>query len=285
VSRLFTFGCSFTHYAWPTWADLFGLEFDHFENWGIAGIGNVAIANRVAECFVKNNITEDDTVIIQWSSHLRNDYHLFREPPTGRDTLYNWKTKGSIFNDLNNNIYDKKWLSNFFDEDSYIMYSLNAIYTTLELVKSKNCNWRMTSIGEFDKLGQDYFLNPTNYGETINSQQTSLWDNTLFLPYRKIWDNDNWITPLGTYCWNSDPSELYSWNNVVDPHPTPSLGIDWLYNVLKPSLGLDNNSLTDAQKIWIIQCKTIKNNVSELQSFGNILNLELENFNRGYKGY
>lgn len=285
MSKLYTFGCSFTSYAWPTWADFFGLEFDHFENWGIAGIGNVAIANRVAECFVKNNITSEDTIIIQWSSHLRNDYHLFRDPLEGRNVNYNWQTKGSIFNFLNQEKYDKKWLSTFFDEDSYIMYSLNAIYSTLELLKSRNCKWKMTSIGEFDKLGQDFFLNPSNYRETISLEKSSLWDKEMFLPYKQIWDNKNWIQPIGSYCWNSDPTELYSWDNVVDPHPSTSLYIDWLYNVLKPSLNLDNTKLTDKQKSWFLQCKQVKNIINDLDSFGHILNLQLENFNNGYKGY
>jgi len=96
MSRLFTFGCSFTNYSWPTWADFLGLEFDYFENWGVPGIGNVAIANRVTECFVKNNITPEDTVVIQWSNYLRNDYHLF-EDANNRDLDNNWKTKGNKF--------------------------------------------------------------------------------------------------------------------------------------------------------------------------------------------
>ena len=44
MRRLFTFGCSYTSWNWPTWADLLGLEVEHFENWGHAGIGNRAIA-------------------------------------------------------------------------------------------------------------------------------------------------------------------------------------------------------------------------------------------------
>ena len=31
VKRLFTFGCSFTRYYWPTWADMLGQEYDEFE--------------------------------------------------------------------------------------------------------------------------------------------------------------------------------------------------------------------------------------------------------------
>lgn len=34
MTRLFTFGCSFTKFFWPTWADILGQEFDYYENWG-----------------------------------------------------------------------------------------------------------------------------------------------------------------------------------------------------------------------------------------------------------
>jgi len=38
MKRLFTFGCSFTHFDWPTWANLLGLdnEYDLCENWGFS---------------------------------------------------------------------------------------------------------------------------------------------------------------------------------------------------------------------------------------------------------
>lgn len=289
MSRLFTFGCSFTNYAWPTWADFLGLEFEHFENWGVPGIGNVAIANRVSECFVKNNITEDDTVVIQWSGHLRNDYHLFREE-TGRDAANGWKTKGSMFSYTNVNLYDKKWQDNFFDEESYIMLSLNAIYTTMQLVKSTNCKWKMTTLGEFNKLGTDNIIKPLNYNESLPIKSTNLWDSELFLPYKKIWDNKNWIMPIGTYTWKT-PELFYVWLagkkkvKWTDPHPSPESGIDWLYNILKPSLGLSNTALVPQQLEWISICREVKANVLDLQEFGNILGFELNNYEKTYKGY
>jgi len=289
MSRLFTFGCSFTNYAWPTWADFLGLEFDYFENWGVPGIGNVAIANRVAECFVKNDITETDTVIIQWSSHIRHDYHLFKEE-TGRDAANGWKTKGSIFGYTNAELYDDNWLNNFFDEDSYIMLSLNAMYTTLELVKSKKCKWKTTSIGEFDKLGTDFVINPKNYGELKTLEPKSLWDRDLFLSYKKIWNDSNWLEPIGCYTWKNI-EELYTWDvgkdkkTWTDPHPSPSLGIDWLYNVVKPSLGMPNEKLTEQQLEWIRICRDTRATVPDLQTFGDVLPFELKNYDKRYRGY
>lgn len=280
MARLYTFGCSFTSYAWPTWADFFGLEFDKFENWGIPGIGNVAIANRVTECCLKNDFNDDDIIVIQWSSHLRNDYHMFR-PVQSRDTDFNWKTKGSIFSYTNKKLYDKKWIKDFFDEESYIMLSLNAIYSIINLLENTNCKWRMTTIGDFSKLGSD-FINSENFGE--ESEYPSIWKNKKFLCYKNIFEHKNWIDPIGIYCWNQQ-EPLYTWDNWQDPHPSPGLGLEWLYNILKPSLGFDNTTLKDKQKEWYYKCEEIKHNVDNLQMYGDILYRELEDFDKTYRGY
>lgn len=39
MKRFFAFGCSYTSYHWPTWADYVGMspEFDEAYNFGMAG--------------------------------------------------------------------------------------------------------------------------------------------------------------------------------------------------------------------------------------------------------
>src|SRR6056300_1631069 len=106
-NRLFTFGCSYTLYNWPTWADLLGLEYPIFFNWGYAGLGNRAIAERLAEAHARFNINESDTVIIQWSSPLRHDWMHFGK---GGDDLSNWRTHGSIFSKENSKIFKYDWI-------------------------------------------------------------------------------------------------------------------------------------------------------------------------------
>ena len=291
MSRLFTFGCSFTQYSWPMWSDLLGTEFDHFENWGIAGIGNVGISNRITECHVKNTFTPEDTVVVQWSSHLRNDYHLFRRPPYGRDAVTSWKTKGSMFNYLNQDLYDKKWMINFFDENSYIMLSLNAIHSAQLFLENTGCKWAMTTIGKFNKLGSDFDINPGGYGEI--HKDVDLWEDAeMFLPYKdKIWnDKYNWVEPIGTYCWKQK-DELYWWQDEkdpepwFDPHPSVNLGIDWLYNRLKPALGLDNEKLNEKQKDMISGCAKLKSQTTNLMEFSDIIMKTLPHYNTTYRGY
>ena len=38
--RLFTFGCSFTKWSWPTWNDYIGLSFDEYYNFACGGADN-----------------------------------------------------------------------------------------------------------------------------------------------------------------------------------------------------------------------------------------------------
>jgi hypothetical protein len=74
--RLFTFGCSFTNYHWPTWADILGKEFSYYENWGKVGAGNQYIFNSVVECNLRNKFTKNDTVIIMWTQTSREDRYI-----------------------------------------------------------------------------------------------------------------------------------------------------------------------------------------------------------------
>ena len=55
MRRLFTSRCSIS-WNWPQHGQiLLGLEVEHFQNWGLPGIGNRAIAERVAECLQKQS--------------------------------------------------------------------------------------------------------------------------------------------------------------------------------------------------------------------------------------
>jgi hypothetical protein len=74
--RLFTFGCSFTQYIWPTWADILGDNFSYYENWGQVGAGNTYIYHSVIECLTTQKINPNDTVIIMWSAADREDKYL-----------------------------------------------------------------------------------------------------------------------------------------------------------------------------------------------------------------
>lgn len=287
--RLFTFGCSFTKYCWPTWADFLGSDFEYFENWGMPGIGNRAILERILECHSKMRFNEADTVIVQWSTHLRHDYHRFityydREPDIS------WKTAGSIFNYLNHEKYDLKWLEEFFDERSYIMHSLNAMVGAKSLLEGTKTNWLMTSLGKFELLGSDA-LDPGNHKES-SLTMSNLWEeNPEFEHYKKfIWEDETkWIEPLIIIS-TLNKEKLFKWprpRNLgfdLDPHPTPELHLEWLNTYLKPRLNLEIKSYT-LHDLWIDNTNMVRNHADNIQDFGFILSRSLINWQKEIKGY
>lgn len=208
MKRLFTFGCSYTRYYWPTWADLLSIEFEHSENWGYTGIGNQAIAERLAECDARNRFTKDDVVIIQWTSYLRHDWYHTHDLPNGRDPK--WKTFGGIFSRYNKEVFDDKWIEMFFHEPAYVMHTLNYIKLTQKMLDSIGCTWYMTGMGDIRNLGRD-LTNRGVYGEAITGAPAKTNEDDVFPIWKEnpdfqfyeqsIWNDhpDKWLTPLYTF--------------------------------------------------------------------------------------
>lgn len=202
MKRLFTFGCSYTSYSWPTWADLLSFEYDEFHNWALAGLGNRAIAERVSEANVRHKFTKDDTIIVQWSSHIRNDWYHQTSLP---DRHPGWKTAGSIFNYINASLYDEKWIKTFFFEPAFLMHTLNNISLVQNFLNSIGCTWYMTSIGDIRNMGTD-LREGVGYGERPNINVSAFdkskyaWENIpeLMIYEDQIWKKyaNKWLTPM-----------------------------------------------------------------------------------------
>jgi hypothetical protein len=251
---------------WPTWADLLSVEYDYYENWGWVGIGNRAIAERISEAHAKHNFQDNDTIIVQWSTPLRYDWHneqaINSEP--------GWQTNGNAFSPKNIKFYDEIWYRRFFSERSWVMHTLNYISLVQGLLTSFNCTWRMTSIGDIRKLGTDLDQDLWNY-ERVSLKSTEreknfiLWDRyPEFKNYDKIiWKNyeDKWIDPIMPY--SSTYDDLYWWFQAKhdkkpwkEGHPSPPQHQKWLNERLRPSLGL-SDILSSQQKIIDI-CNELK---------------------------
>lgn len=267
-SRLFTFGCSYTFFMWPTWSDLLSVEYDYYENWAWVGIGNRAIAERVAEAHAKHNFTKDDTVIVQWSTTLRHDWH--NEIPINGEA--GWQTNGNVFSPKNIKFYDESWYRKFFSERSWVMHTLNYVLLIQGLLDSVGCTWRMTSIGDIRNLGTDLDKDLWNY-ERVSadfnelSSDYVLWNRyPEFKNYSKpIWEDRGncWIDPIMPY--SSKYDNLYWWFQAKqdkaawkEGHPSPLQHQRWLNDLLRPSLKL--NEVPQQQQAIIDKCISLKSN-------------------------
>jgi hypothetical protein len=262
MRRLFTFGCSYTKYYWPTWAEYLALNFDYFENWGKPGLGNQAIIERIAECDARNKFTADDVVVVQWSSHLRHDWYHIHDMPENRPK--GWKTHGSIFSMYNKKIFDKDWIDMFFYEPAYIMHTLNAIKLAQTYLKSSGVEWYMTSIGEIRNLGRDLSM-PLVYGEIIkgapakktDTDEFPIWvENPQYRFYEQtIWNDhaDRWLSPLNTFAfehpevvWWFDDEKGEKW---CDSHPSSTAHALWIEKQMCGKLNLSTDTIIEINKI------------------------------------
>ena len=220
--RLFALGCSFTSYNWPTYADIVGRSYDHFENLGISGIGNRAIFERLIELDVKNKLTADDIVIVQWSGIHRWDVHL--------PAFKGWQGKGTIMGETSS--YNEEWIQNYWDEKSYIMHTCHFVLAARAYLESKGCRWIFTSLNNIlDDVNQ--------YGE---------FDNYL-AELKKI----NWLPNMTEWLEKGgyQKAKFFSQTNkfgvisnafrteFFDEHPTPLAHYDYAEQYLKPLLGIE----------------------------------------------
>lgn len=296
MKRLFAFGCSFTMYAWPTYADFLGYEFDLYENWGFPGLGNRAIAQRIAECHAKNHINKNDTVIVQWTTHTRHDWHTFRTVEfKGKrgDAIRNtdeigWKTKGSIFNYMNREVcFDDHWINTFWDEESYFMHGQNNIILAKGLLESTGCKYKMTSIGDMHKLGTD-MPDANQFGEKL--QESINVYNTV--PEFEIYKSNitNWVEPLGLFSWERpektykfyDPNTKKMWTEF---HPSHWQHYDFYLEILRPSLGLETK-IPDKIQYTMNKLDKLKEANKDLISFEESILKEIVEYSHiGYIGY
>jgi hypothetical protein len=117
MSRIIIFGCSFTQYGWPTWANILGYDSDtEYHNFAIAGLGNVGIMHRVLEADIKLKFTKDDKILILWSSWSRED----------RVRDCNWIATGSVFN-FGNPEYNNYFIKRYWNIDNDTVKNASAI--------------------------------------------------------------------------------------------------------------------------------------------------------------
>ena len=194
MTRLFTFGCSFTNYRWSTWADCLAPEFDYFENWGQSGGGNHYIFNSVMECDQRHNFGLGDTVIVCWTSFARDDRYV-----DGR-----WHTLGNMFSSP---IYTAEYLKTHVEERGYLIRDLAFIKAVKTLLDARpGIIWKFLSMAELVDSRTSLHRDASGlYSDVLDSIAPG-FDQTVFL--------NNWP------------------KSGDDPHPSPAEHLAYLDTVL-----------------------------------------------------
>jgi len=138
MKRLFTFGCSFTNYKWASWADILGLEYDHYENWGIGGSSNHFIFYSLAEFLQRNTLTDSDTVVIMWTE-------------INRDSKF---VKNKWVQSIDSNIYNKE--ATVDDVNGHLITNANIIAGVKRMLESTKCNFHFLAMTKPDDTNHQF---------------------------------------------------------------------------------------------------------------------------------
>lgn len=125
--RIRTYGCSYTKYIYPTYADILGLD-NEVVNQGIPGGGNERIFYLIMKDLREKRLRKVDAVIVQWSSPYRFDYLQKNDQ---------WLAYGNIINPDNKHARAiwhriRSWYNPYYELEK----TRNYVNTTVELFKA-----------------------------------------------------------------------------------------------------------------------------------------------------
>ena len=128
--RFFAFGCSFTSYSYPTWADIISVEMPRAEyyNLGTSGSGNLLISNRIAQANCKFKFCETDLIMVMWSSAYREDRYVENR----------WLSAGNVY--TQSHAYDKNFVKNYCDPEGFVIRDMAILELTNSYLKGLPCD-------------------------------------------------------------------------------------------------------------------------------------------------
>lgn len=211
-TRLFTFGCSFTKYIWPTWANILGLEFDSHENWGQVGGGNHFIFYSLVEAIERGKICSDDTVMIMWTSVGREDRFINN----------NWQLHGSVYNSSLSNDYIK----NYTDPTGFLLTSATVIHATKRLLDQIRCKYRFFSTVPFTLVDDSFPSKLLPFNNNTETQIYKLYKKSLDLIEPSVFElvfNKDWHSRNHVLIPSAKEHALRQLKNQYEANA----GVDW----------------------------------------------------------
>ena len=207
--RAFLFGCSFTRYMWPTWADLIAKEIPETYVYAKSGAGNFYMYQAIMEAVMTHNITKDDLVMVMFSNVTREDRYTRSE---------GWITPGNLFHQ---DTYNDEFIRKFFCEKGYLMRDLSLIKGIDAVLSQTGADYELMSMIGLDSLSSDD-IKMTGVDEVLN-----LYSDVISKIKPSVFDvifNGNWNNvPLR-------PKYIASWAKGVytDNHPTPDEHLEYI---------------------------------------------------------
>ena len=232
--RLFTFGCSFTHYRWASWANILAYELGcEFYNFGKSGAGNYFIANQVTQANNLFNFNKEDLVVVCWTNVSREDRWMTNE---------GWVTPGNIYSQGE---YNSNFVKKYANDIHFALRDFSIIDLTTQYLQ--NTNFHFLSMCDIKtQINQWEDANPHNNKHL--TQISKIYEKSLskIAPsfYETLWQNniDN--------KWNKDWDTIHK--NFSDGHPTPIEHLEYLEKTFDYDFSLKTkNAVESLHTDWV----------------------------------
>jgi len=211
--RVFIFGCSFTRYEWPTWANILAYEMPDAEiyNFGQSGAGNLFISERVIAANQRYRYTKDDLILLMWSTHSREDRYIEN----------GWETPGNIFTQ---GFYSEEFVKKYSCVKGYVVRDLALMTMIKNSLENFPCDSVMLKSvePEYDKK----FFMGNAFEEVIELYRDVIYSMGLPLYHFVHNGKGGWINGH-LYHWPSISYSSYD-TPFQDYHPNPAMYMDFL---------------------------------------------------------
>jgi hypothetical protein len=235
-SRFFAFGCSFTNHTVESWADIIAYELKvPFYNYGRGGAGNQYIFNAIMQADLIHKLTEDDLVMVCWTSVCREDRYLRNH----------WHTPGNIFSQ---DMYDAKYIKQWADPLNYSLRDFAVFKAVADLLKHKNIEHHFMKMIDFDIIDQwemtQKLTSQTQYADTVVrllEMYRPYLDNINKSFYEILWNNNL------TKKFETEKTQVH--NKFRDGHPDIREQLSYLQSIFDTVFSKDTVCAVDAQYI------------------------------------
>lgn len=216
--RIFIFGCSFTHYCWPTWANILSYEANEdteIYNFGKTGGGNLFISERVIAANQRYRFTEDDLILLMWSTHCREDRYI----------EHGWETPGNIWTQ---GFYDSSFVKKYACVKGYMVRDLalmTMIRNTMQLLPCESVLLKSVE-PDYDR---NFYDGDSSFDEVLDLYKDVTTDMAKPLYEFVKTDTGGWINGHH-YHWASVSSSSPE-NPFSDYHPNPEMYLKYLQGI------------------------------------------------------
>lgn len=210
MTTLWTSGCSYTQYCWPTWADYLGHHYDRHVQRGQCNIDCTKIGRNI----YYEDIKPGDHVVIAWTGF-------------DRFTFYNDQTGWNGGNCTG----DKNFFTYYYHPYERFSTMLDMMYLIEQ--DSKARNYTVWHFSAFPFLTAETMTNIHNKVQEKFALLKDKFSNLLVA--ENLWDfREAQGTIITKHKYNDN-----------DNHPTPQCHWDWLKQIIAPAMNISLQNLSD----------------------------------------